>query len=383
MANIITPYNPIWYANRGLERLESALTFVRTMFMAYDDEPRELGDTIEIRKPGAVPVQAMPISTASDLTPSKITITLDQWFGSAFKISDKEKAYTGERIVREHIAPAMQSLAENIETAALALYKDVPWQIIGANPAVPSEVVALRKQMNQNKVPKGQRRLALNFEREEDLLNNATFAQANTSSSGAATQREGEIGRKYGFDLYQNDLLPNHTTTALALTAPLTNGIAALDATTINVDGTAVTGSVVPGDIVSFAGHTQKYAITAAATAAGNAIALSVTPPVGQGLDGRVTIADGVVPTFEQTSQGISLAYDAQAFAIVMADLPETGNGRGAEIATVGDPRTGLSLRVSRWYEPISAEEWVRFDALYGVKTLDGNRAVRYAGPTI
>lgn len=383
MANDITPYSPIWYANRALERLESQISFVRTMYFAYDDEPRELGDTIEIRKPGPVPTQAMPITTASDLKPTKINMVLDQWFGSAISISDKEKAYTGERIINEHIAPMMQGLAENIESAALALYKDIPWIITGADPAVPSEVVSLRKRMTLNKVPKAMRRLALNVEREEDLLNNAVFMQANTSSEGGATQREGQIGRKYGFDLYQNDLLPNHTKGTLSTTTPLTNGIAAVGATTINVDGASVTGTVKAGDVVSFAGHTQKYAITADATAAANAIALQVTPPVGTGLDGAVTIADGVVPTFELDTKGVSLAYDAQAFAIAMAPLPETGDGRGAEVATVQDPLTGLAVRVTRWYEPKDAEEWLRFDALYGVKTLDSNRAVRYQGPTI
>lgn len=381
MPNTVTPYDPIWYANRALERLEKNLQLTKTIFRAYDNEPRERGSVIEIRKPGGGAVQAMPITTATDLDPQKIQMTLDQWWGTAFKVSDKEAAYTGERIINEHIAPYMQALAEKIEATVFGLYADVPWVYQGADPAVIDDLIGLRKQLNDNSVPRALRYLCMNSEREADLLKIQNFLSAADGSDGVLTQKEGYLGRKFGFDMFPNDLTQNWTPATPTITGATTvqGGGAAKGATQVTISAaSALTGTVSKGVTFSITGLTQKFAITADALAAGNAIVAAITPPL------PVAVSANTVVTFDTIgAKGISLAYQQEAFAIAMAPLSERGNGRGAEQVTVNDPRTNMAIRVTRWYEPKDAEEWVRFDALWGVKTIDGNRACRWHGPVV
>jgi len=375
VANNISPYDHIWYANRAIQRLEKALKFTKTVFRAYDSEPRKQGQTIDIRKPGGFTAAAMPITTAADIDPSTVSVTLDQWYGVAFKIGDKEEAYTGERIVTESIDPAMQALAQKIEDDMLSMYKSVPWYFTGANPAVLNDLIQLRKTLNDNNVPQEGRVLQMTSEREADLLAITNFLNANEGSN-PATQREGSLGRKFGFDLFDNQSMPTHTAGTLAGTAGiLTNGISAVHATTINVDdATALSGTIKAGDILEIAGVAQKYACTADTTAAANAAAIPVHPQV------QVAIPDGAAVTVVTNSKSQSLAYHPEAFALAMAPLSMRGNGKGAQIATVRDPRTNLALRTTMWYEPKDAESWVRFDALWGKVVLDPNRAVRWFG---
>ena len=59
------------------------------------------------------------------------------------------------------------------------------------------------------------------------------------------------------------------------------------------------------------------------------------------------------------------------------APLSELGGQLGAKIATVADPQTGLSLRSRLFYDGSNSKVIVALDVLYGVKTLEPNRAVR------
>jgi hypothetical protein len=71
------------------------------------------------------------------------------------------------------------------------------------------------------------------------------------------------------------------------------------------------------------------------------------------------------------------LAFHSNAFMLGMAPLSTQGNGLGARMAIASDPITGLALRSTMWYDAANAKVKCRLDALYGVKTLDCNLAVR------
>jgi hypothetical protein len=72
-----------------------------------------------------------------------------------------------------------------------------------------------------------------------------------------------------------------------------------------------------------------------------------------------------------------SMAFHRDAFALAMAPLSDMGNNMGAKIATVEDPVTNITLRSRLFYLPDSSAIVVAIDALWGVLTLNGNRACR------
>lgn len=372
MANDIVPYNPIWYAQRAIERLEPLLTFAPRMFRAYEQEPRRRGDTIEVKKPGTFAAVAMPATTAQDIDPSKFNITLDQWYGIPMKLTDKELTFTGEEIIRDHIDPAMQAMARKIEDTCFGLVNDIPWFVAADNTNPENDFINGRKRMNLNNVPLEGRSYVMTTDREAKYLANSLFVQVQQSGTDQ-TQREGSLGRKFGFDNYVSTRTGTHTAGTIATTGTVAlNGAVALDAVSVVIDATTLTGTLVAGDSFVIAGNAQRYAVTATATGAANNITVSITPPAVQAYADNAVVTLRAVTT---TEEGIQL--HREAFALVMAPLSEAGNGRGAEMGTAIERQTGITIRVTRWYEPKDAENWLRFDALWGVKTLDPNKAVR------
>jgi hypothetical protein len=111
----------------------------------------------------------------------------------------------------------------------------------------------------------------------------------------------------------------------------------AVGATSIAVDGG--TGTVLAGDVVTFAGDTNKY-VVATALAAGTLVL------AGTGL--RQTLADNVAMTVGSTYTG-NIAFHQAAIELVCRPVAGRGVGQDAAIdsMTVQDPVSGLVYDVA------------------------------------
>lgn len=373
MANSIASYNPIWYAQKALEQLEKRLNFVRTMSRRFDEEgkPREPGDTIEVRVPGTFVAQAMPAGSTEDIKTGKIQTKVDQWWGVQFGLRDDELTFSGERIITEHIDPAMQALAEKIENWAVGLYVGIPWAVTADGSVPTNDFISARKQLNINGVLEDGRQAAISPTLEETYLKLALFHQANTSSDGGETQRKGRLGEKFGFDSYANFSLPTHTKGTLSATDPLLKGETLKGAESLILDKGTLTGTLKKGDSFVLAGNTQRYVVTADATAASNEIAVSISPAL------VADYVDDSQATVRLESREQSLFYRPEAFVMATAILSDKGNGKGAEVGSAIDDQTGMSIRVMRWYDPNAKKHFMSFDALWGGRVYQPNAAIR------
>lgn len=380
MANNITPYDNYWYANQALARLEKNLMLTKTIYREYDTEPSKAGKITKIRKPGGFSAYQYPTMTVNNIDPFERNLTLDQFWHVTFGVQDDERAYTGQRIIDEHIAPAMQALADRIETTVAQMILFCGNRTVASNPAVVSDLTALRKALNERSVPRGDRFLAVGAAVEQELLNVSAFTSASDNADGGRAQVEGILGRKYGFDIYFQEILPSLALSTIALTGTAALvGAHAKGATSLAIDGsTALTGIARKGFTFTIAGDSQVYAVTADATASGNAITVGISPPL------QVAHADNDVVTLGAVTaySTMGCAYHKTAFGIKTAALHTDGNGQGASQAMVMDPRTNLGLRVTQWYDPDNSTgpiSKVRFDCLFGVTPLDENAAQGFA----
>ena len=377
MANTLGVYNPIFYAQEALIQLEKSLGMASRVHMGFDEERRGFGkgETISMRRPSTFSVASAP-ATAADITTETITLTLDQWNEVKFKLTDKELAFTGERIISDHIRPAAYSLADEIDSDLCNLFKDVPW--LYALEAAPgsnvSDITGPRKILFDNSaMMSNDMHFMVNSEMESELLQLPAFAQHQGAGEfGVDTQRRGFIGQKYGFEMFANQNVKAHTSGTASDVAGTVNGTVAIGGTTISVDALG-TGTLVPGDTFSIAGNSQEYAITNTTTASANENAgITFTPQL------VAAATDGAVVTLVATdSVAECLAFHRKAFGLVMAPLSDRASELGAKVATVQDPVTGISLRARMYYVGNSSEVHVALDTLYGVKTLDPNLAVR------
>lgn len=376
MSNVINAYDPLWYAQESLIQLEKVLGMAARVHRGYDKEPTQLGSTIKIRRPGTFVAQNVGTNDTQDLKPELVDIVVDQWKGVRFALTDKDLAATGDAIINDHIRPAAVAIADAIDQDLCKLADDIPWYIdVGATAGI-ADLTAARKIMFDNKVPltdAAKLHFMLDGDMEADLLGQSAFTQFNGGGADAvAAQQDAVIGRRFGFWLFANQNVQSHTkgtasTGTLALTADFTKG-----ATIIGVDAGSVTGTLVKGDSFVIAGNTQRYVVTGTSTAAGNIFsAVQIFPPLVQ------DYPNNAVVTVSLDDHSEAMAFHSNAFALAMAPLSDRAADLGARVATVSDPITNLSLRSSIWWDGNASSINVRIDALWGVKTLDPNLAVR------
>lgn len=373
MPNTLSVYDPTFYAQEALIQLEKALGMAGRVHRGYDKSPQQKGSVISIAKPSTFTALAAP-TTAQDLTASEVQITLDQWYEVKFKLTDKEVTFTTEKIINDHIRPAAYAIADKIDSQLCALYKDIPWSNTNGSPLVASDITANRLILNNNMAPNdGQRHLMLSPTQEAEALNIAAFTQQDgAGAAGVEAQMRGTLGMKYGYEVFMNQNVQSHTTGVSADATGALTADASQGDTTISFDSVTSGGTFKAGDSFIIAGNSQRYVFTADFTATGGAKTdAPIFPPLVQ----DYSTSDVVTITLLSGEQG--LGFHRNAFALAMAPLSEMGDGRGAQISTVTDPVTGLSLRARIFYVGDSSANFVSIDALWGVKTLDANLACR------
>ena len=381
MSNTLGKYDPIFYAQEALILLEKALGLAGRIHRGYDEERKSFakGQTISIRKPSTFTAASAP-SSAADLDTEYVDITLDQWKEVKFALTDKELAYTGERIIQDHIRPAAYALADNIDQALASLYAYVPWYYDLSGTPLVGDVTGPRKVLFDINAPvhdAGNMHYMMDGTLSHALMGLAAFSQyQGAGDAGVETQQRGTLGFKYGMECFANQNTPSHAAGALAdgAGAILAGGFSK-GATTITIDDLTDTQDVNAGDSFVIVGNTQRYVFTEDKTVASNALtSIGIYPAL---------VADAVaeaVVTIRVDTHVANLAFHSNFAALAMAPLSEMGNQLGAKIATITDPITGLSLRSRLYYVGNSSEVHVALDVLYGFKILDGNLACRACG---
>ncbi|MEK9721883.1 MAG: hypothetical protein VW405_00180 [Rhodospirillaceae bacterium] len=384
VANTLGNYNPAFYANTALIWLSKALGLGNRVYRGFDEERKTFGkgDTINIRRPSTFTAASAP-ATAADLNTTTVAITLDQWKEVKFKLSDKEMAYTGERIVQEHIAPAAYALADNVDTALATLCAQVPHAVFGSTAATVADISSVRKELFDNKVPmrdESKLHFMIGGAEESDLNQIAAFSQhQGAASAGVSTQMTGQLGQRYGLNFFANQNRPTITYAARTDDAGALTANAALGATSIAVDGLGTSEVISAGTILTFDGTGESYATAADVTMAAGAGTLTLTEGLRQAEDNNDTFA--IPAAQDNDTHDLNLAFHSNFAGLAFARLPdfaEYDNSLGAQVFSVQDPVTGLAVRARIYYVGNSSEMHVALDTLYGYKLLDGNLACRY-----
>lgn len=377
--NVLGYFNPEFYAREALHQLEKSLGMAKTVHRGYEAERNTFnkGDTINIKRPGSFTASDAP-STPANIVTESLQLVLSNWKEVKFTLTDKELAETQQQVIDDHIRPAAVALADNIDAALVALWTNIPHQV-SMDPFSVNSLTLVRKTMVDNLVPiREMDRMwgELGTLTEMEALRVTDFnRQDGAGNVGIQQQITGTLGPKYGFNLYANQNIAAYTRgTAIGGDAAGTvDGALAIGGTVVTIDALAATAeTVVPGDIITFTGFDQKYAVIVGSAVSGNAITLTVAPAF------KTIIADGTVTTFSGvTSDEENLFYHKNAFALAMSSLPTIGNELGANVTVLQDPITGLTIRSRVYYMPDISEVRVALDVLYGVKCLDPNLAIR------
>jgi hypothetical protein len=382
MSNTLGNYDPIFYAQEALISLNKALGMAGRVHRGYDPNPQQKGSVINITRPSvfeATEVNTSTGGTTQELTPENVSITLDTWKEVKFSLTDKELTFTKEKIITDHITPAAYALADAIDLSLVGLYKKIPWkESISATPVV-TDITGVRRALFNNKVPMNDLHFMVDGDVEAGLLALSAFATADGAGQvGVDTQLRGTLGTRYGFEFFANQNTPAHTSGTTTDLAGALNANVSAGATSFVVKSLTAESTFKAGDILKITGDDQQYVLTEDVTlgAAETTATVSVFPAIRKDALANAVVTL-VLPSGSGGTKNQCLAFHRHAFALAMAPLSDMGGRLGAQIATVADPVTNLSIRSRLWYEGDTSTVKVALDALWGVQVLNPNLAVR------
>jgi len=313
-------------------------------------------------------------STSTDLEDPKVDVVLDKWKYKQFQMNDKEmRESLASGILPSAAEAAIKSIANQIDADLLALYKDVPFHAGTAGTTLSSAdtIIAARKLLQANNVPLGDRRLVIDVEAEAALL--SLFKDYDKIGDTLALN-EASLGRRFGLDIYADQLVPSHTKGTVALAAAAINGAVAAGAQSAILASTGASATIKKGDIFTVADVTGQYVVTADVTASGGGAAtIAFYPPAPVG-----GFPDTKVLTFKASHRS-NLIFHKDAFCLAMRTLQDEAS-ESSTVSSAVDPVSGIPLRLETWRDPKLSTRFWRFDVLYGVKTLRPELAGRLLG---
>lgn len=393
MANTLTVAVPKIFAQGMLALRENAVT-PRLVLTDFGSEVRQRGDTIDITIPSSLAVSDVTPSQVppapSNLSPTKVQIPLSYWKKVDFSLTDKEVGEIINGVRNQQVSEAVKALANFVDVTVLGLTASGTESVFGhvgtpgttpfntANDV--TDATNARKLLNKQLAPMSPRFAILDPDAEANALGKQRAFQDASWRGDAEGIKLGQIGTKFGIDWWMNQNVQSFTFGTLSdgsgHKALINDAAVAIGQTSVNMDAVSLTGTVKIGDIFTVAGDTQQYVVTANATAAANAIAVSFAPGA------KVAWADDAQATFVGAAgatevRNIVAHRDAFALAVRPLSAAEGFTG-GNEIMSEMDPVSGLSLRleVSRQHKQTNFS----FDILFGCKCIRPDLAVILAG---
>ncbi len=394
MANTIL--TPTMITREAQRILHQNLNIVGNMNRQYDDrfanKGAKIGTSLDLRVPPKYTVRTGSTFTSQNVVERKVNLPVATIKGIDTTISDLEMAMSLDNFSDVILKPAMAQLAAQIEYDTVsAMYKKVPNYAGTVSSQIDYKKFQQAGQvLTENLSPSSQRCMIL------DPASRVEFSDAvkglfQSSDNINKQYKEGIVGRTGGFDVFENTMMPAHTTGTYGGT-PLTNGAdqgstgadnAWTETTSIITDGwTATTTVLKAGDIITiggvFAVHPEtkvstgvlkRFTVVSDTTTDGSGNStFSISPAIiSGGAYQNVTnrAADNQAITVlgtSATAYGQNLAFHKDAFAFVTADLEIP---RGVDMAA-REVFDGISMRFVRWFDGDAGEFKSRFDVLYG-----------------
>lgn len=318
----------------------------------------------------SVPLPELPDIVANDVTPSGSvpaaadttatgpTLTLTKHKDAAFALTAEENRALGVRGAEFRSVQMTAAIAVLIDTvcadinSTLDVSAGLALGTAGTNPFAsdPNILMDGWESLTNTKAPGFGRRAILHTNHYAAAGKLSEFRKFSEAQPGTSFARA-ELGMLANFQTGYDQNIGSHTAGTGA--SYLVNGALSAGATTIVVD--TGTGTILAGDVVSFAGDTANQYVVKTALAGGQFV-------LNEGL--KVAIADNAAITVRATHKVSHLVHPmAVAYAArPSAELPDGDLATMKQV--VRDPVTGLAVRLA-YYPGFHQGQW-RASIVYG-----------------
>ncbi len=365
----------------ALDVLTEELTMAGLITTDFRGSAAKKGQQVSVSVPVAQAAAAISpgpnMPNVTDNAPTERLITIDQWYGSRFHVTEKEASeINAADFVPGQVGEAARAIARQVNGNILSKYLSI-YGYAGTAGTTPfattlDAAVDVRRVLNRQFCPDGNRHLVLGYDAEDKALK-LTAVQEALKRGSDKTLNKGELGELIGLNFHRDGQIPTHTSTALSAGAATINGAHAAGVKTVSIAKATNTSALIIGDIVSFAGIPGTYVITANVTLAVGNTDIAIEP-------GLEAAASGSEAMALKVTHVVNLAFDPGAFGLVMRTLADAIEGAptAGQHLTMVDQKTGIPLRLS-YYPGYHLTQW-ELSALWGASVLDPRRAARLAG---
>ena len=411
MANSLI--TPDWITKESMRILTNELKFAANVNRDYDDQYKQagakVGYTVKARLPQrfrTVKGQALVIQSVNDQY-VPITITDQAQIGLSFGTA--EMTLQIDQYRERYLKPAVAQMANTIDYDGLVRCYPEVYNSVGVPGTVPTSNQTFLDAgvlLSNSAVPTDRRVVVTDAKTQAGLVN-ANFGMFNPSRYVSETFRSGQYaGEALGYSgWYMDQNVARHTTGSFTASTPVVSGAGQTGSSLLTTGWASGATTLKRGDIFTIAGvysinpqsyqanpDLQQFVVTADTTdttgtmtipispsiiATGALQTVSATPAAGASIS--VTGATNPVGgTLSTTTSAQNLAFDPDAFTLVMADLdyPEGG----AIASRVSSEKYRVSIRFVKQYNINSDQNAARLDAIYGWKTIRAELAARIQG---
>ena len=363
-ANTLTGLIPDLYAAVDVVSRE-LVGFIPSATRAPGAERAALGQSVSYHVAGA--------ATAHDIAPAMtIPEPDDQTVGASFMAITKSRGssfgFTGEEqrglnsgpgylsVQADMIAQALRVLTNEIEADLAVAATAAASRAYGTAGTIPfatnlGDTAQIRKILDDNGAPATGRSLVMNTSAGAAVRTLTQLTKANEAGT-TMTLRQGELMDVHNISLKESGQAVLHTAGTGASATTNTAGYAK-GATVITL-ASAGTGTVIAGDVVSFAGDANKYLVVAGDTdvSGGGTITLAA-PGLLQALPGSAV----AITLAADYAASVAFSQDALHLVTRQPALPQEGDAALARMM-ITDPRSGLVFEVAMYpgYRKMKAE---------------------------
>jgi hypothetical protein len=295
---------------------------------------------------------AMTLPGAADQTIDNVPFTIQKSRGFPFSWTGENQYALNQgpgflTIKQNQIAEAIRAAVNEVETDLCNyayLGASRAYGTAGTTPFASdlSDTANFRKILDDNGAPVSDRSLVINTTAGAKLRTLTQLTKANEAADNSML-RQGTLLDIHGFAIRESAQIK--TVTAGSAASSTTNNAGYAKGTTSLTLAATGTGAILAGDVITFAGDTNKYIVATGVADVSAGGTLVIAAP---GLQVAMSAATKAITVLSTSARNLGFSRNAVLLGTRLPVCPAEGDLRIMS-EVIQDPRTGISFELSVW----------------------------------
>ena len=294
------------------------------------------------------PAMAFPTAAYQTIGSKSHSLTKQRAFPFSWQNEERKAMDSGPgylSINEQQIAQALRAAVNEIEVDIAVAAKNGASRAFGATAGtapVLADWAQAKKILDDNGAPSTDRTSVFDTTAGVALRSTSNLYKVNEAGDGGSLLRQGLLGNLFGFNLRESAQIQT-TTKGTAASATVNADGYAVGATVLTLSS-AGTGTILAGDIITFAGDTNKYVVASGDADVSTGGTITLAEP---GLRVAMSAATKAITVFGTSARNTAFSRNS---ILLSTRLPASVQG---DLATdrqvITDPLSGISFELSMY----------------------------------